>query len=375
MATIRVADISRWQGIIDWNTFKNHVQGVVIKASGADGGLYTDSLLARNRDEARRVGVPVWFYHYKGNYGTPASQAEYMVRAIGGLRPGEAIVLDDENEGRVNPTWCAQFADRIKQLTGLTIVVYSNQARFQGVNLAELSKRNIGAWIAKYGMNGGTLESAGSQPSIAGLPMIMWQYTSTARIPGVSANTVDMNVFYGDQSAFKRYGAPGSVPAPQTPAPAQAEQGTGYYTVVSGDTLSGIGSKVGVAWQTIAQTNGIVAPYTIYPGQKLRVFGGQTQAAAPAPVVTAGRTYTVVRNDTLSGIGAKTGVNWQTIAKLNSIGSPYTIYPGQVFTSLKMGQLTKLHRLMLAGMQMEVIFSNDYYPTMTVQKLCSLVQV
>ena len=184
-----------------------------------------------------------------------------------------------------------------------------------------------------------------------------------------------MNVFYGDQSAFKRYGAPGSVPAPQTPAPAQAEQGTGYYTVVSGDTLSGIGSKVGVAWQTIAQTNGIVAPYTIYPGQKLRVFGGQTQAAAPAPVVTAGRTYTVVRNDTLSGIGAKTGVNWQTIAKLNSIGSPYTIYPGQVFTSLKMGQLTKLHRLMLAGMQMEVIFSNDYYPTMTVQKLCSLVQV
>ena len=41
------------------------------------------------------------------------------------------------------------------------------------------------------------------------------------------------------------------------------------------------------------------------------------------------RTYTVKRGDTLSGIGAKLGVNWQTIASKNGIRSPYTIYPGQ----------------------------------------------
>jgi len=42
------------------------------------------------------------------------------------------------------------------------------------------------------------------------------------------------------------------------------------YTVVSGDTLSGIGQKVGVDWHTIANKNNISAPYTIYPGQKLK---------------------------------------------------------------------------------------------------------
>ena len=42
------------------------------------------------------------------------------------------------------------------------------------------------------------------------------------------------------------------------------------YTVKSGDTLSGIGAKLGVDWHTIAAKNGISSPYTIYPGQKLK---------------------------------------------------------------------------------------------------------
>lgn len=42
------------------------------------------------------------------------------------------------------------------------------------------------------------------------------------------------------------------------------------YTVRSGDTLSGIGAKLGVSWKGIASKNGISSPYTIYPGQKLK---------------------------------------------------------------------------------------------------------
>ena len=46
----------------------------------------------------------------------------------------------------------------------------------------------------------------------------------------------------------------------------------------------------------------------------------------------AGSTYTVVAGDTLSGIGAKFGVNYQDIAKANNIADPNLIYPGQTFT-------------------------------------------
>lgn len=90
-----------------------------------------------------------------------------------------------------------------------------------------------------------------------------------------------------------------------------------------GDTLSGIGAKTGVNWQDIAKLNGIGSPYTIYPGQVLKLTGGAAPAPAPA-------TYTVVAGDYLVKIGEKTGRNWQDIAKVNGIAAPYTIYPNQV---------------------------------------------
>lgn len=98
---------------------------------------------------------------------------------------------------------------------------------------------------------------------------------------------------------------------------------TGRYTVVSGDTLSGIGTKLGVSWTSIANANGLKSPYTIYPGQVLII----PSAGTPAPAV---KTYTVVSGDTLSGIGTKLGISWESIAQLNNIASPYTIYPNEV---------------------------------------------
>ncbi|WP_237693845.1 N-acetylmuramoyl-L-alanine amidase [Streptomyces sp. SID2888] len=51
------------------------------------------------------------------------------------------------------------------------------------------------------------------------------------------------------------------------------------YTVKSGDTLSGIGAKVGVPWETLATLNGIKAPYVIHPGDVLKLQA----PAAPKP--------------------------------------------------------------------------------------------
>lgn len=47
--------------------------------------------------------------------------------------------------------------------------------------------------------------------------------------------------------------------------------GAVYYTVRSGDTLSGIAAKYGTTYQKIAQMNGIANQNKIYAGQKLRV--------------------------------------------------------------------------------------------------------
>lgn len=58
-----------------------------------------------------------------------------------------------------------------------------------------------------------------------------------------------------------------------------------------------------------------------------------TTPATTAATNTAGTrpTVTVQSGDTLSGIGARTGVDWQTIASLNNIAGPaYMVQPGQV---------------------------------------------
>ncbi|MEW5869447.1 MAG: LysM domain-containing protein [Chloroflexota bacterium] len=58
--------------------------------------------------------------------------------------------------------------------------------------------------------------------------------------------------------------------------PAQAS-GCAYYHIVSyGESLSWIGRYYGINWKTLASINGIPAPYTIYAGQKICLTGTGT---------------------------------------------------------------------------------------------------
>jgi LysM repeat protein len=57
------------------------------------------------------------------------------------------------------------------------------------------------------------------------------------------------------------------------------------YTVVAGDTIGKIATKLGVPVQTLIDANGIAKPDKIQVGQKLRVPSG---AAAAATTTTAG---------------------------------------------------------------------------------------
>jgi LysM repeat protein len=94
------------------------------------------------------------------------------------------------------------------------------------------------------------------------------------------------------------------------------------YTVQSGDSLYMIGQRYHVSWQSIASTNGIYSPYTIYPGEKLTISGASLTQ------------YTVRSGDCLYAIGQRYGVSWQSIASTNSISAPYTIYPGETLIIL-----------------------------------------
>jgi len=67
-----------------------------------------------------------------------------------------------------------------------------------------------------------------------------------------------------------------------SPAPVKAS-GTCQYVVKSGDTLSGIGGRVGVSYQTLAQINGIANPSLIHPGQVINYPCGGGNPTPPPP--------------------------------------------------------------------------------------------
>ncbi len=79
----------------------------------------------------------------------------------------------------------------------------------------------------------------------------------------------------------------------------------------------------GSRWPSIAALNGLTSPYTIYPGQVLKTDGGTTSASDGS------RTYTVRSGDTLSGIAQRLGISWTQLTGYRS-GNPSLIYPGEV---------------------------------------------
>jgi nucleoid-associated protein YgaU len=114
---------------------------------------------------------------------------------------------------------------------------------------------------------------------------------------------------------------------------------SGEYTVQSGDTLMGISRKFfegdSQYWDEIADLNDLKAPYTIYPGDELKLPDEEKtpQTTAESQTSTTSKTYTVQSGDCLMGIARELlgdPHRWGEIANLNGIGPPYTIHPGDV---------------------------------------------
>ena len=109
-------------------------------------------------------------------------------------------------------------------------------------------------WVAHYGRPPG-------EPGYLTDRVAIHQYASDGQVPGIGGNA-DVNVSMVDLPVLT-----GAAPPP--PPPQAPPQET--YVVQPGDTLSGIGAKLGVDWRAIAQANGISNPDLIYVGQVLRI--------------------------------------------------------------------------------------------------------
>ena len=112
--------------------------------------------------------------------------------------------------------------------------------------------------------------------------------------------------------------------------------GTSYYTVKSGDTLSGIANNYQTTVNTLARLNNLANPNLIYVGQRLLVqqaaTPSQPQTTTPSTSTTTVATYTVKAGDTLGQIAANHQTSVNQLVQLNKLANPNLIYVGQVLT-------------------------------------------
>lgn len=304
---------------------------------------------------AKKLGKKWGFYHFF-NGADPIAQADYFVSNCKNYFKEGMPALDYEMYGRIGTDKAKQFLDRVYELTGVRCAVYTSRSVLTEEDWSAIAP-NHPLWVAQYANNARTgYQSSPWLPSGgfgAWDAVTLHQYTSNGR-PGGYDGPLDLDIAYLTKEGWDKLSNPSGASTPnvqQPEAPKNDVEGTALELaalVMDGDFGTGEERKkaLGNRYQEVQDIINYVLTSTadrvadaVERGQlgngdlRKRVLGeryGEIQGIVNQRAgVGSAKVYTVKSGDTLSGIGAKLGVDWHAIASKNGIGAPYTIYPGQ----------------------------------------------
>lgn len=209
MSHLTFNDVSQWQGNINWAAYPYDI--AILKMSGGDAGLYTDSKANANYYGAKAAGKAVGGYHFAGG-GNAQNEADFFIAAMSPLEQNDVLVLDWEIQHPDPVGWCTAFVNRVHDRTGVWPLIYFNGSTWNAHDWSPVT-RNCGVWVAWYGQ-----DPEGNLP-VGGKIYVAHQYTSSGSVPGI-AGRVDMDAWFGSLDQWKKYGYHKPVAPPPAPAPA-----------------------------------------------------------------------------------------------------------------------------------------------------------
>lgn len=197
---IKGIDVSRWQGLIDWEKVKaSGCEFVLLKAGGSDSGFYTDSKFYYNYGEAIDAGLHVGAYYFVGpnctNATAGAGDAYRFYKIIEGLKLDYPVYIDFEAPKAYNKqgnteavaTFC-RYMENLGYYAGIYASDISGfKDRLDLPKLAAFDK-----WVARYGSEPKFVTNWG-----------IWQATSKGVVSGIVGN-VDIDYSRNDYAKIIR---------------------------------------------------------------------------------------------------------------------------------------------------------------------------
>ena len=196
-----IIDVSKWQGVIDWQKVKDsNIDGVILRSTY--GGNTIDSYFYDYIQSLNEFNIPYGIYHYNTATTTEKAkeQANFMIKTIKmyNARPTFPLFVDIEENGKntdlnkIAKIYCDQFV-----LNGYQAGIYANTNYWTNY-LTDKGLDLYYKWVANYGTTENN-ENGTANPNFAISynlkDYILWQYTSQGKVNGINGN-VDQNIMF-----------------------------------------------------------------------------------------------------------------------------------------------------------------------------------
>ncbi|EHS83180.1 GH25 family lysozyme [Lactiplantibacillus plantarum] len=189
------------------------VAGDFVLVKATEGIDYTNPEFNGHAKQTLSAGKKLGVYHFIRNDSDIKQQADYFLTVVKPYIGKAMLVLDFENttgstiQNQAGVGLAKQWLDYVYQQTGVRSVLYTGISCENSLDWSSVVKANYGLWIAQYN-NYNVVNGYQPRDLYGSLKhwktAVMFQYTSTGRLPGWNGN-LDFDVFYGDEAAWDKY--------------------------------------------------------------------------------------------------------------------------------------------------------------------------
>ena len=200
-----VIDVSGHDGLIDWDSAKEHIEGVIIRIGyGNDYAYQDDKQAVQNMDECERLGIPygVYIYSYAMTMQETESEISHTLRMLKGRNTVRGVWFDmeDADEYKKNHGMdvyseedrtlltdiCIRFIEEMHS-RGYITGVYANYDYYKNVldtNRLSMTE-GFNMWLAHWDVE---------EPD---MDCMMWQFGAYR----IGDHEFDGNIYYADYSS------------------------------------------------------------------------------------------------------------------------------------------------------------------------------